>query len=107
MAEKFIPVAKVGDVKPGAAIVVEAGFQEIALCNVDGRIHAVDNICTHADERLGPCALEGCAIECPRHGALFDVRTGEVLSMPASHPLAVYETKIEGDAIFVKVDVDE
>jgi 3-phenylpropionate/trans-cinnamate dioxygenase ferredoxin subunit len=46
--------------------------------------------------------LVGFSIECPRHGALFDIRDGAVLSMPAVTPVPTYEVKVEGDDIFVE-----
>ncbi len=107
MAAKFIAVAKTADIPEGQAREVEAGGRAIALCRVEGQFYAVENVCTHADEPLAPCRLEGHSIECPRHGARFDVRNGEVLRMPAAFPLATLETRVEGDTVLVKVDGDE
>ncbi len=85
--KKYVAVAKASDVPPGEARVFEVEGLSLALCHVDGKIHAIDNICTHDDGPLGSGALEGNAIECPRHGARFDVRTGAVLGMPAVGPV--------------------
>ncbi len=107
MAEKFVAVARLADVPPGEMLPCEVGDLEIALCNVDGRIYAIRNVCTHDDGILTGGELDGFAIVCPRHGARFDVRTGEVLRMPAAFPIQTYEVKIEGDSVLVKVDIDE
>ena len=107
MAPKFIAVAKTSEVTEGHAVPREAGDLKIALCRVDGAIHAIENVCTHDDGILTGNGLEGHEIVCPRHGARFDVRTGEVLRMPAAFPVRTFETKVEGDTVYVKVDVDE
>ena len=107
MAAEFVKVAKVTDVASGEAVACEVGDREIALCNVDGEFYAVENVCTHDDGELTGGHLEDHAIVCPRHGARFDVRTGEVLRMPASFPIRTYTTKIENGTVYVKVDIDE
>ena len=100
----FVRAARVNDVLPGRVKVVEVGDEEVALCNVDGEIYAVANICTHDDGPLGQGYLLGNEIECPRHGARFNVQTGEVKTLPAIIPLPTFEVKIEGDQILVDVD---
>jgi nitrite reductase/ring-hydroxylating ferredoxin subunit len=100
----YVRAAKVNDVPVGQAITVEVRDEDIALCNVAGRIYAVANVCTHDGGPLGDGHLSGDQIECPRHGARFDVRTGEVKSLPAIVPIDIYEVKVEGDDILVDVD---
>jgi len=107
MAPKFIAVARTSEVTEGHAVPCEVGDFQIALCRVDGVIHAIENVCTHDDGILTGGEMEGHQIVCPRHGARFDVRTGQVLCMPAVFPVRVFETKVEGDTVYVKVDVDE
>jgi 3-phenylpropionate/trans-cinnamate dioxygenase ferredoxin subunit len=100
----FVKAAKVSDVPQGQVKVVEVGYEDVALCNVDGEIYAVANVCTHDDGPLGEGYLVGNEIECPRHGARFDVRSGEVRSLPAIVPIPTFEVKIEGDDILVDVE---
>ena len=100
MAE-FIRVASKGDVPPGQVRVVTVADRRLALCHVDGEFFAIDDVCTHDAGPLGEGALDGYAIECPRHGARFDVRTGQVLALPAPRPVAAYPVKIEGDDVLV------
>lgn len=100
----FVKAAKLSEVPPGLVKVVEVEDEDVALCNVDGEIYAVANVCTHDDGPLGQGYLLGDEIECPRHGARFNVRTGEVKSLPAIIPLPKFEVKIEGDDILVDVE---
>jgi 3-phenylpropionate/trans-cinnamate dioxygenase ferredoxin subunit len=100
----FVKAAKVTDIAPGRVKVVEIEDEDVALCNVEGRIYAVANVCTHDDGPLGEGYLHECEIECPRHGARFDVRTGEVRTLPAIIPIPTFEVRIEGGEVWVDVD---
>lgn len=104
MSQPFIPIAKTTDIPLGQVRVFEYQGLSIAVCNVEGRFYAVENLCSHDDGPLEDGMLEGCSIECPRHGARFDVRTGEVLQMPAAFPIRTFETKVENETVFVKVE---
>jgi nitrite reductase/ring-hydroxylating ferredoxin subunit len=100
----FLKAAKVSEIPPGRSRVVEVGDEDVAVCNIEGKIYAIANVCTHDDGPLGDGFLLGDEIECPRHGARFNVRTGEVRTLPAIMPVPVFEVKIEGDDILVDVD---
>ncbi|MDQ4075881.1 MAG: non-heme iron oxygenase ferredoxin subunit [Chloroflexota bacterium] len=101
---RLVTVAKTSDVPPGHAIVVDVDDLEIALAYVEGEgFFAIDNICTHDGGPLGEGALQGAAIECPRHGALFDVRSGEALTMPAILPVRAYRVEVDGDDIKIAI----
>jgi len=100
----FEKAASVGDVPEGQAIVVEVDDEEVALCNVAGEIYAVANLCTHDGGPLGEGCLLDHQIECPRHGARFDVRTGAVRALPAVLPIPTYEVEIRGEEVFVDVE---
>jgi 3-phenylpropionate/trans-cinnamate dioxygenase ferredoxin subunit len=100
----FVKAARLSEIKTGQVKVVEVGDEDVALCNVDGTIYAVANVCTHDDGPLGAGYLLGDEIECPRHGARFSVRTGAVKTLPAIIPIPTFEVKIEGDDILVDVD---
>jgi 3-phenylpropionate/trans-cinnamate dioxygenase ferredoxin component len=95
------PVAKVSEIAPGTTLRVVVDSVSILLCNVDGRIFAIEDVCTHDGGPLDQGELEGECIVCPRHGATFDVRTGDALTLPAVVPLMTFETSIEGDDVFV------
>ncbi len=82
---------------------VEINGVDIALYHVDGEIFATDNVCTHAYARLSEGYLEGDCIECPIHQALFNVKTGAVMSEPAEEPLKTYPCRVEGDDVLVDI----
>jgi len=97
-------VARVGDIPPGQMLFLEVEDEEIVLCNVNGEFWAVANVCSHDGGTLSEGLLLGHQIECPRHGARFDVRTGEVKALPAVVPIPAYDVKVEGDDILVDVE---
>lgn len=97
----FISVASVGDVPAGTAIEVVVEGQQIGIFNCGGTLYATDNICTHeyAELHEGYIDSDDCSIECPLHGARFDLASGRVLSLPAAAPIKVYQVRVEGDQI--------
>jgi 3-phenylpropionate/trans-cinnamate dioxygenase ferredoxin subunit len=103
MALNFVKVARKGDVPAGRVKVVVVGGERIALCNVEGEVFAVSDVCTHDGGPLGEGELQGEVIECPRHGARFNVRTGQVLALPAVFPLKTYPVRIQGEDIEVGI----
>jgi len=93
---------------PGASEVGEGfvrtflvdGFP-LALARVEGRLHAVEDRCSHDDGPLGEGRMEGCEVVCPRHGARFDVRDGRATRMPAVQGILSVPVKEEGGKVFV------
>ena len=102
MAE-FVTVASTDEVKVGERIVVEVDDHYIAIFNVDNRYYAIEDVCTHDDGPLAEGYLEGTTIECPRHGAKFDITSGKVLSMPAVKSVPRYEVKVSGNEIQILI----
>ncbi len=72
----WLTVARAGEVPEGQVKVVTLGGRRLALCNVNGQHYAIDDVCTHDGGPLDQGELDGEEIECPRHGARFDVTTG-------------------------------
>ena len=99
----FVKIARTEDVPVGKAKIYDVDGRQIALCNVDGAFYAIDDECTHDGGPLGEGELEGDEIECPRHGARFDVKTGRALTLPAVMPVKAYPVRVEGDDIEVQV----
>jgi 3-phenylpropionate/trans-cinnamate dioxygenase ferredoxin subunit len=95
-------VAKVSDVSPGTTRRVVVDGVEVLLCNVDGTIYAIEDVCTHDGGPLDQGTLEGETVVCPRHGATFDVRTGDALTLPAVIPLMTFTVSVEGDDVYVE-----
>ncbi len=96
---RFVTVANVSEIGPGDREVFDVEKHYIAVFNVDGTYYAIEDVCTHDDGPLADGELYGFQIECPRHGARFDIRTGAVLSMPAVIPVPRYDVRVEGDEI--------
>lgn len=95
----FFTVAAVGDVPPGERIVVEYGRHWVAIFNVGGTLYAVEDVCTHDDGPLAEGELDGHEIECPRHGARFDLRDGKVTAPPALVSVPAYDVRVEGNTV--------
>jgi 3-phenylpropionate/trans-cinnamate dioxygenase ferredoxin component len=97
-------VAKTIDIPPGRVAVFHVDDHDVAVCNVDGAFYAIDDVCTHDGGSLDQGELEGDQIECPRHGARFDVRTGDAVQLPAFEPVETYPVRVEADTIQVGVE---
>jgi 3-phenylpropionate/trans-cinnamate dioxygenase ferredoxin subunit len=96
-------VAKLSEIAPGTTRRIVLNSVEILLCNVDGKIYAIEDVCTHDGGPLDQGTLEGECVVCPRHGATFDVRTGDALTLPAVIPLMTFDVTVQGDDVFVDV----
>ena len=99
----FTVVAKTADTEPGTISVHEVDGVRIALCNVNGRFYAIDDVCTHDGGPLDQGELEGNLVECPRHGARFDVTDGRAVTLPAVRPVKTYAVQVQGDDVLVDV----
>lgn len=99
---QWVDVAPVGEITPGTWRTVDIDDVEIAVINVDGSFYAVEDMCTHDGGDLSSGHLEGCEIICPRHGARFDVKTGEVKAPPAYEPIETFEVRVENGMVQVK-----
>lgn len=97
----FVTVAKVGEIPEGGVKVVRVEDLPVAVFLVDGKYYAMDDVCTHDGGPLAEGFIDGEEIECPRHGARFNVKTGAVLCMPATSAVPTYEVKVDGDEIKV------
>ena len=95
-------VGKRSDIAPGTTRRVLVEGAEILLCNAGGTIYAIEDVCTHDGGPLEQGTLEGECIVCPRHGATFDVKTGDVVTLPAVVPLLTFDVTVEGDDIYVE-----
>ncbi len=102
---RYFPVATTADVEPGEAFVTEVEGVRVALCNVDGRFYAIEDACTHDGSSFDMTFVEGVEIFCPRHGAVFDVTTGAVLSPPAEVPVQTFPVRLRGETIEVGLEV--
>ena len=74
---------------------------DVLVCNVEGSFYAIEDVCTHDGAPLDQGHLEGKCIVCPRHGATFDVRTGEALTLPAVIPVMTFQVSVDGDDLVI------
>lgn len=100
----FVPVCRVSELPEMGKLVVEVEDRLVALFHVSGTFWAIDDRCTHDGGPLADGHLEDHTIACPRHGAKFDIRTGKVLSMPATRDTVAHEVKVEGDTVWIRVN---
>jgi 3-phenylpropionate/trans-cinnamate dioxygenase ferredoxin component len=95
-------VAALTDLTEGTAYPAKLGDTPIALYRLDGRVHAIDDVCTHEFALLSQGFVECGMIECPLHQACFDIATGRCLSPPAMVDLRVYAVRIDGNDVHVR-----
>jgi 3-phenylpropionate/trans-cinnamate dioxygenase ferredoxin subunit len=100
----LIKACRVDQLKPGEALRLNH-TPPIAVFRLDDGYYATEDTCTHAQASLaaGDVDLEECTVECPYHGSLFEVRTGQVLSLPANKPVKTYPVEIVNDEVFVEI----
>ena len=99
-------ICPIDDLPPGAKRVVKWEDLEIGVVNCGGEILAIEDRCSHDDGDLmeGDVDEEACTVECPRHGSVFDLRTGKPLNLPAYVPIDTFDVTIEDGVIKVEVD---
>ena len=104
MATRSVTLGKATHVERGQLAAFDVEGTRIAVANVDGRLFAIDEMCTHEHCSLvEEGTLEGPVVTCGCHGAQFDVTTGQVLAPPALEPLRVYPLHVDRDDIVVEV----
>lgn len=104
MSDKsFVAVAKVEDLPAGTKKVVVANGVELVLCNTRDKLFAVENLCSHAHEKLDCGKMKNGWLSCPVHGARFDLESGEPMNPPATMAIKTYEVRVTGDTIEVAV----
>jgi 3-phenylpropionate/trans-cinnamate dioxygenase ferredoxin component len=96
-------VCDAAEVPPGTAKRVVADDREIAIFNVDGELFATDDICSHEEASLSDGELDDHVVECPLHGARFDVRTGKALSLPAVRPIDTFSVRVVDGKVEVEL----
>jgi ferredoxin-NADP reductase/nitrite reductase/ring-hydroxylating ferredoxin subunit len=102
LSQDFIKVADTSDIPPSNKKEFEVEGQKVCIINIDGKYYAIGSICTHEGGPLADGTLSGYEIECPWHGSKFDIRTGAVISPPASESEPTFEVKVEDNNILIK-----
>lgn len=101
----FEPVGAVDDFADPSSTLVEVDERLIALIHAGGKFYAIDDVCTHDGGPLseGPVDAQNATIACPRHGAKFDLATGDALTMPATKPTVAHEVRVADGQVMVRV----
>jgi nitrite reductase/ring-hydroxylating ferredoxin subunit len=102
-SRSFLRICSVHDVPKGSVEAFQVNGLAVAVYHSEGTFYASEDICSHEHEHLSEGWLDGEVIECPRHGAQFSLKTGEALSLPATEPIAVFEVKVEGEDVLVRL----
>jgi nitrite reductase/ring-hydroxylating ferredoxin subunit len=102
LPDGFVAVANVADVPAGGMKCVAIDRERVLLAHVEGHFYALHDVCGHRNAPLSRGLLDGYNVECPLHYAVFDVRNGRLREGPVSANVPVYETRVEGDTVFVK-----
>ena len=106
MSRTLVEICALDELPPGAKRVVTWEDLEIGVVNCGGAILAIEDRCSHDDGDLmeGDVDEEACTVECPRHGSVFDLRTGKPLNLPAYVPIDTFDVTVEDGVIKVEVD---
>jgi nitrite reductase/ring-hydroxylating ferredoxin subunit len=97
----FFKVATLAELPDGEMKVVFYGL--VVVANTAGRLHAFGNVCPHAAGPIGEGFLDGCVVECPWHNGQWDITTGKALTQLATADIPVFETRLVGDDVEIKL----
>lgn len=100
----FYPICAIEDLPPGERLFIELDDDPVVILNVDGSYYAIADVCTHDDGPLGDGEVEDHQIICPRHGARFDIRNGEVLTLPAVQDVRSYPVRVNNGMVEIGVE---
>jgi 3-phenylpropionate/trans-cinnamate dioxygenase ferredoxin subunit len=99
---RWISVARASEIAVGASRLIRLEDVPIAVFHLDDGWYAIEDVCTHDGGPVAEGRLEGHVIECPRHGATFDVKTGTALTFPGVSPVPTYAVRVVGDDVQVE-----
>ena len=103
MSVKSVKVGDLAMLESGEMLRVEVSGLCVLLANIDGRIFAIDDTCTHEDASLSNGSLRGEFVKCPLHGSQFNVCTGQAVDEPAERDLKSYPVRVEGTSILIEL----
>lgn len=102
----FVPFFPESEVVEGKCLVKKTRFGSVVLTKWEGQVYAFEDVCSHDGEEISCGELEGPIIRCPRHFAEFDIRTGAVIRLPATEPIAVYPIQIKNGIVEVNLEAE-
>ena len=96
--------SNISELNENSVKTVNVGDKDISIFNVEGEFYAIDDMCSHAEASLSEGEVFDCKIECPLHGAEFDLKTGEAVTLPATRPVETYAVSIEDEIIYLEMN---
>lgn len=102
----MLAVCRLDELPDGESVRLVADVP-IAVFNTGGELYAVDDTCSHQDASLADGFVEGRFVECPLHAALFDLRTGAAMCLPAKRPVRTHPVSVEDGVIYVQIAATE
>ena len=104
---EFVQVARLDEIGEGGRLLFEIDGLPMALFMIADEIFAIADVCSHDDGPLAEGEIEGHEVICPRHGAHFDLRTGQAISLPAVVDIPAYPVRVDGEDILVGVPIED
>jgi 3-phenylpropionate/trans-cinnamate dioxygenase ferredoxin subunit len=101
----YFSIVQADEIPNGERLFFEINGMPIVLFNIAGGFFAIGDVCTHDEGPLGDGDLDGYQVICPRHGAMFDVRTGEATHLPAVRPTPSYPVRVIDGMIEIGLDL--
>lgn len=101
---EWIDVVSQNGLSEGEHVVVDVDGVDVAVFNLAGSFYAIEDVCSHDGAEIASGELQGDEIICPRHGARFCVKTGQVKSAPAYEDIACFKVRIENQRVQVRDD---
>ncbi|MDA1188418.1 MAG: Rieske 2Fe-2S domain-containing protein [Chloroflexi bacterium] len=99
----FQKIGKITEVASGTSKSYDVGDRVVCVVNINGKFHAIDDLCSHAECNMAGGSIEGNSIECECHGSMFDVTTGQPTNPPAVAPVDVFKVQVNGDDLEVEI----
>lgn len=99
----LIKVCNLSEIPNGSKKKFEINDEEVTICNINNQVFAINDNCSHDEASLEEGFIDEYEIECPRHGAKFDIRTGEVTCLPAISRIKTYKSKVKDGVIELEI----
>jgi 3-phenylpropionate/trans-cinnamate dioxygenase ferredoxin subunit len=98
-------VCRLDELASGTIRCFEVGATKVAIARIDDELYAIDDTCSHEEFSLseGELFVDERAVECAKHGSVFDLKTGEPRSLPATKPVAVYPVRVRDGVVVVEL----
>jgi 3-phenylpropionate/trans-cinnamate dioxygenase ferredoxin component len=101
---EYLKISELNGCMEGVLRRIEVEGRAVLLVKAEGELFAVDDTCTHEDASLAGGFIEETTIECPRHGAIFDLQSGKALTLPATRDLGCYPVRLEGEDVLIGIE---